>query len=85
MPRLRASREDPELGVRGGTVWLMALAAVRALLYARHGLFEIGLVDDVVALENRPGPVPGDGHGNLFGDAVPAHVADPRPSQIVEE
>jgi hypothetical protein len=64
----------------------MALSAsLDALFYARYGLSEVGLVDDVVALKDRPGPVPRDGHGDLFGDAVPEHVADSRPSQIVEE
>src|SRR5216683_1711644 len=43
----------------------------------------VPLGDDVVPLENTPGLVAGQGHGDPLRDATSDHVADRRPTHIV--
>ena len=45
----------------------------------------VPLGDDVVPLENTPGLVAGQGHGDPLRDATSDHVADRRPTHIVED
>jgi len=40
-------------------------------------------IGDVVAVEDRPCPVPADLHGYLLDDAAANHVANRRPAKIV--
>jgi hypothetical protein len=58
-------------------------------VYVGHELVdrlgEVGVVGDVVPLEDRLGTVPGDRHGRLPRDAGAGDVADAGPPEIVEE
>jgi hypothetical protein len=64
----------------------LALAVVlQVVLDPLHRVSQIGLVDNVVAVENRASLVAADGHCYPFGHASAHHVANSRPAQIVED
>ena len=46
---------------------------------------ELLLIDDVVAIEHRPGLVPGEQHGDPFRDARPDQVPRGRATAIMQE
>jgi hypothetical protein len=51
-----------------------------------HGrLPDIGLIDDVVSVENRASLVPGDAHSDPLGNPTPNEIPGNRTTQIVEE
>ena len=45
---------------------------------------EIALVDDVVAIKNRPRFVAADRHGYSLWNPMPNHIANSRPSKVME-
>ena len=46
-------------------------------------LIQVGLVDNIIPIEDRPGPVAGQGHGDLLRDPGPDQVADRRPPEVM--
>src|SRR5436309_3258290 len=55
------------------------------LLSPLHGLTEIFIRGDVVAIEDRPRLVPADRHRHAFTHAGPDHVPDPQPTQVMKQ
>src|SRR5262249_34125908 len=61
------------------------LSVLRRRLHCHEGLGDVGLVDDVVAVEDGTRLVAADPHGDRGVDTSPNEVPDTAPSKIVEK